>query len=188
MNKLTIICILGASGSGKTTIAKELEKAKIPAVVSHRTRKARKGEVHGVDGYFVSRSEFEAQRDRGGFCALTEYAGNLYGLSWGELKYFRSIRKEAVTYVVDAQGLVSLKEEISKSGKEDEYEVISFGVMSTREEIIERLGTRGEEDIEKRSALIERDTKDIIGVVDYLLANANGKMGSVVDTIKGIVI
>ena len=79
------IVISGPSGTGKSTLLKRLFAAhpqKFMFSVSHTTRKPRPGEQDGVDYNYVSRPEFEALIDKGGFIEHAQFGGNLYGTSY----------------------------------------------------------------------------------------------------------
>ena len=55
-----IICLIGKSGSGKSTIEQKLcSDLKINHVISHTTRPPRNGEVNGKDYNFITAKEFE---------------------------------------------------------------------------------------------------------------------------------
>lgn len=189
MSEMKVLCLLGASGSGKSTISAELVKQGIPALVSHRTRPIREGEVHGVDGYFVSMATFDEYEERDAFCAKTIYAGNKYGLGWKELEHFRMLKKEVVSYVVDAPGLISLRKEIKAAGKEKEIEVIAVGVMASMSVMEERLHARDrdEEKVARRVSQMEKDIYDVIHEVDYLVANDTGNLSRAVSQIRELV-
>lgn len=59
------IVILGMMCSGKTTLAKELEKRGYNRIVTYTTRKPREGEVDGIDYHFISTKKFmEMYRDK----------------------------------------------------------------------------------------------------------------------------
>lgn len=67
-----IYCILGISGSGKTTIAKKIEKTmNIPLLVSYTSRPIRPGEVEGVDYIYVDNKYFDDHFDE--FIDIREY-------------------------------------------------------------------------------------------------------------------
>ena len=64
--KPIVICIVGASGSGKTHMSKFLyEGFGIPMVVSMTTRPKRRNEVDGVDHKFVSKQVIEKEKKSG---------------------------------------------------------------------------------------------------------------------------
>lgn len=76
-----LVVISGPSGTGKTSICQALLERLPRAVwsVSATTRPPRRGEVSGQSYRFVSREEFEAMREAGGFLETAEYCGHLYG-------------------------------------------------------------------------------------------------------------
>ena len=78
-----LFVIAAPSGTGKTTLVKTLVEAvpKITVSISHITRAKRPAETHGVNYYFVEKSEFQRMIKQG---ELLEYAtvfGNYYGTS-----------------------------------------------------------------------------------------------------------
>lgn len=55
-----LVCLVGRSGSGKTTISRMLtEHDDFKEIVSYTTRKARDGEVDGVDYHFLDSNKFK---------------------------------------------------------------------------------------------------------------------------------
>ena len=59
-----VICLIGKSGSGKSTIEQKLcSDLKINHVISHTTRPPRKKELDGLDYHFVSDSYFEENKE-----------------------------------------------------------------------------------------------------------------------------
>ena len=54
-----IIVLVGASGSGKTTIGKELEELGVRSLLSFTTREPREGEYNMVDYRFIGDIELE---------------------------------------------------------------------------------------------------------------------------------
>lgn len=54
-----LICLLGKSATGKSTIEKLLETKGLDRVVSYTTRPMRNGERHGSDYWFVDDIDFE---------------------------------------------------------------------------------------------------------------------------------
>ena len=76
-----IIALLGASGSGKSTIENELaSKYGYEKIVSHTTRKQRTGEVNGKDYHFIDNETFNEALEKGLFAEYEEYSqGRFYG-------------------------------------------------------------------------------------------------------------
>ena len=56
----TIYIIVGKTCSGKTTVMKNLEDFNFSKMITSTTREPRVGEVHGVDYFFKTKDEFEA--------------------------------------------------------------------------------------------------------------------------------
>lgn len=75
-----MIVISGPSASGKTEVAKLLQKKYgITKVITTTTREMRKGEKNGVDYFFISYDEFKTKIENEDFVEYMEYNGNLYG-------------------------------------------------------------------------------------------------------------
>lgn len=100
--KPLIICIVGASGSGKTTASMILqEQFGWNAIVSYTTRPMRKGEKNGRDHWFVKADQVPPQNK---MCAYTQFGGYEYWTEWNQfLTLFPSV------YVIDEKGLVNLQ-------------------------------------------------------------------------------
>lgn len=75
-----MIVLSGPSASGKTEVAKRLmHKYDIKRVITTTTRPMRKGEVDGVDYYFVNKERFHEMIKEDLFVEYTTYNDNLYG-------------------------------------------------------------------------------------------------------------
>lgn len=74
-----MIIIIGKSGSGKSTVAKCLEKKGMHEIVSYTTRPPRKGERDGVNYHFVTEERFLSMKARGFFAETGCYRGWHYG-------------------------------------------------------------------------------------------------------------
>lgn len=81
ITKGKLIVLVAPSGAGKTTIARHLLKEfpKIKFSVSATTRKARPGEIHGQDYYFLSDNEFNSRIEKGSFLEWEVYNDKQYG-------------------------------------------------------------------------------------------------------------
>ncbi len=105
------IVLCGPSGAGKTTIVKYLQSkyvGKFHLVISHVSRKPRKGEVDGVDYHFVSREEMLKKIESGFFIEYASVHENLYGTSWNEVKRALNFDKICVMDI-DPQGVKNIK-------------------------------------------------------------------------------
>ncbi len=82
MNREGILFVISApSGAGKTSLCKEIVRM-VPNLkysISYTTRERRKGEVNGVDYYFVSEEEFNRMIEADMFAEWAEVHGNKYG-------------------------------------------------------------------------------------------------------------
>ncbi|MBI5416946.1 guanylate kinase [Candidatus Poribacteria bacterium] len=76
-----VIVVSAPSGAGKTTICKKIldMSSKMVHSISVSTRKPRKGEINGVDYYFVQEKEFLEKRKKKKFVEWARVHGNYYG-------------------------------------------------------------------------------------------------------------
>ena len=75
------IVISGPSGTGKTTVIKELCEgdSTLEFSISATTRPRRSDEINGVDYHFLDQTEFENLIQCGGFLEWVKYGGHYYG-------------------------------------------------------------------------------------------------------------
>jgi guanylate kinase len=105
----SLLVLSGPSGVGKTTIAKRIrEFPGVVRVMTTTTRAKRPQEVDGKDYRFLTRAEFEAEIQRGGFLEHAEIDGNLYGTPKAEIEKRLSAGK-VVLVDIDPQGAKSVK-------------------------------------------------------------------------------
>lgn len=78
---LYVIC--APSGTGKTTLVKALVEStsNITVSISHTTREKRSAEIHGVDYYFISKTDFHRMIEHNDFLEYATVFENLYGTS-----------------------------------------------------------------------------------------------------------
>lgn len=143
-----LLVLAGPSGVGKGTIGKLL-LAQDPTLqwsVSATTRDPRPGEVDGVDYRFLSRDQFEALRDAGGFLEWFEVYGQLKGTPREQVER-RLAQGEDVLMEVDVQGAMAIKEQIPDA-------LLVFLRAPSREVQRERLLERGADDDEQMARRI----------------------------------
>ncbi|CEM32487.1 unnamed protein product [Vitrella brassicaformis CCMP3155] len=106
------LIIAGPSGVGKGTLIERLMHSPygphIRKCVSHTTRKARPGEAHGREYFFVDKDQFMADVGRGVFLEHAEVHGNLYGTS---IEAVGRVQREGKICLmeIDVQGVRQLK-------------------------------------------------------------------------------
>ena len=158
-----MIVLAGASASGKTEVAKLLaKKYGITKIVTTTTRPKRKGEVDGVDYFFVSPEKFEQMIHEGKFVEYTLFNGYMYGSTKDQIAKDKCV-------VIDPAGLrsyVALKDKT----------IVSFYLEADEKTRHERMLKRGD-DLEKIKSRIEHDRqafkKENIVKVDYVIKNSS---------------
>jgi guanylate kinase len=156
MNKL--YCIIGESGSGKTSIVSELENTyNLKSIQSYTTRPIR---YEGETGHiFVTDKEYEEMKDD--IVAYTLFNGYRY---WATGKQVETHQ----LYVVDYPGVLFLKQQYK--GKK---EIVSIYIYATEEQRKQRMLDRGDS-VEKVEERIEHDRKAFSNVrnqCDYCVIN-----------------
>ena len=109
MGKLVIFS--APSGSGKTTIVRELLQRfpQFEFSISATSRQPRGKEQHGVDYYFLSSEEFRERVERDEFVEWEEvYAGTCYGTLRSEVERIWS-KGNVIVFDVDVMGGINLK-------------------------------------------------------------------------------
>ena len=149
----TMFIIEGPSGTGKGTVIKEI-LARDPHIkfsVSVTTRPPRKGEVNGVDYYFISDEEYDRLKTEDAFY---EYVDSQYGSRYGTLRSevdsFINVGED-VLFDLDWMGARQMKE---KAGA---VAVTIYLLPPSIREVRRRLegrGTDSREVIEKRMDLV----------------------------------
>lgn len=102
---ITIVALVGSSGSGKTHASMYLqEKFCWDAIVSYTTRPMRDGEKNGRDHWFVKKKDKPLKKH---MCAYTKFGGYEYWTTWQQ---FSSLLP--MVYVIDEKGILDLVENI----------------------------------------------------------------------------
>ena len=149
----TMFIIEGPSGTGKGTVIKEI-LARDPHIkfsVSVTTRPPRKGEVNGVDYYFISDEEYDRLKTEDAFY---EYVDSQYGSRYGTLRSevdsFINVGED-VLFDLDWMGARQMKE---KAGADAvTIYLLPPSIREVRRRI-EGRGTDSREVIEKRMDLV----------------------------------
>ena len=176
-----LIVVSGPSGAGKDTIvSKVLDNSdNIWLSVSATSRKPRKGEVDGVNYFFLEKEEFEEKIKDNYFLEYAEYAENYYGTPKEEI--IKRIEKGIdVILVIEIEGAKKIKELVP-------HALFIFIMPPSEKVLLKRLKNRQTEDTDK---IIERFNiayKEINEVTKYNYVVVNDKLDEAVDKVESII-
>jgi guanylate kinase len=164
----SILILSGPSGAGKSSLIKAASD-KIGDYyfsISTTTRPPREGERNGVDYFFVSKEEFEADIRAGEFLEYAQVHGNYYGTS---LKPVREALEQGklVIFDIDVQGHAIARE---RMGDLITSVFVTTPSLAELERRLKSRGTDDEEIIRKRieNALVEIE---YVSAYDFLIVN-----------------
>ena len=161
----TIFCIMGASGSGKSTIVKTVSKAlEIPTIITTTSRPPRENEVDGIDYHFKSEDYF---KDESKFCEIITY-DTVFG------KWYYGVEKESIE-AVDKAGIIIVTPQGYSQLKAAMPNVNFVPIYIHVPEIvrIERLVDRGDSmnEVKRRAIADEKDFKNVLDLMPVVLYN-----------------
>lgn len=168
-----LIIFSAPSGSGKTTVVKELLKnnSNLGFSISACTRDKRgRSEENGKDYYFLSPDDFREKINEGAFVEWEEvYSGAYYGTLKSEIERIWASGKHVI-FDVDVKGGLALKNYYGKRALAIFVKVPSLDVL---EERLRSRGTETEESLSKRIFKMKfewsfQDKFDVILVNDAL--------------------
>ena len=179
-----IICLLGASGSGKSTIENELATHhKYSKIVSYTTRQPRDGEVNGKDYFFTNNETFISMLNERLFAEYDEYSQNRL---YGTLKSDYVDGNKVV--VLTPNGLRQLKE---SCGTDNIFSVLVNANLGTRvKRYIDRCGVNkfNYDDKNEIAARVERDFSMFLGLEREVNLVVNNNEGTnIKDIVKEII-
>lgn len=150
MSKGLLIVYTGPSGVGKGTIMKELLRSNtnLRLSCSATTRAPREGEIDGKDYYFVSREKFDEMIANDEFLEYAEYVGNKYGTVKKDVMGLLE-RGYDVLLEIEVEGFRQIKKLFPDC-------MSIFILPPSREELLERLRSRGTESSEDVEARIKK--------------------------------
>ena len=146
MKKGLLIILAAPSGTGKSTICKELIKnnKNWNFSVSVTTRKPRNGEIDDKDYKFISNSEFEHFVKFGDFIEWEIVHGNKYGTLWSTVDDALD-NKKVMILDIDVKGAMSIYEEHPDETILIFIEPPGLNIVEQKEILNERLVKRGNE-------------------------------------------
>lgn len=168
-----MIILCGASASGKTVTALELQrKYGLKKAITTTTREKRTGETDGVEYFFIPKAEFQKRLAENKFVESSLYNGNYYGCGIDQISDDKVV-------VLDPNGLHSFKKLKNKN-------IITFLLIADEKTRKERMISRGD----KEENIKQRLTNDIvdfspdkIGEVDFVIKTGNKTIEETADLI-----
>jgi guanylate kinase len=175
------VILSAPSGGGKTTIARALlaRRSDLGYSVSCTTRAARPGEQHGRDYYFLTRSEFLAERERGAFAESAEVHGNLYGTLRSEVERVLSSGRH-VMMDIDPQGALQFVRAFPQT-------VTIFILPPSAEVLLDRLRARKTESAVQLAARLTSALQELQQVDEYQYVVVNDDLERAVTGVSSIV-
>lgn len=154
---MKFVCIMGRSGSSKSTVESYLEKLGYKRSISFTTRKPRDGEQNGKDYFFVNEKKFMELVNKGIIIEYENNYGNLYGTQApvGSTKYVG---------VLGLGGVRALKDKYGS-------QVISIYLECDKAIALDRIYNRDKNDKESLSRADEDDkiTAEMKKEADYII-------------------
>lgn len=181
-----LFIIVGPSGSGKSSVLKELKKSRTEYCypLSATTRPMRAGEKDGEIYHFYTKAQFEEGMKNGDFLEVAVvHQDNLYGTLKRPIMEALTAGKTLVREV-DIQGFDSIRKTIPKKNL-----VTIFITVPNKQELIDRIVNRAaisKEELEKRLESMHREfarARDC----DYLVENKQGELAATVQKVAAII-
>ena len=175
------VILSAPSGGGKTTIARALlaRRDDLGYSVSCTTRSPRPSEQHGRDYYFLTRSEFLAERERGAFAESAEVHGNLYGTLRSEVERVLATGKHVVMDI-DPQGARQFLRAFP-------HTVTIFILPPSAEVLLDRLRARKTESAVQLAARLTSALQELQTVDEYQYVVVNDDLERSVSGVGSIV-
>lgn len=172
-----IICLLGYTCSGKSTIAKEIaSKTDIELAVSYTTRPMRKGEVDGIDYNYVNDEFFINDADD--FIETRTYTVS-DGSIWHYGYHKDSFKLDNTDYIciITPSGFYELQERYGKDN------VVPILLETPLNEISNRLIKRGDSLEEARRRILDDvlQFNDFIKYEIFFTLNNNGDLSTTIN-------
>ena len=175
------IILSAPSGGGKTTIARALlaRRPDLGYSVSCTTRSPRPGEIDGRDYYFITRTEFIAERERDAFAESAVVHGNLYGNLRREVDRVLGDNKHVVMDI-DVQGSAQFVRAFPQS-------VAIFILPPTADVLLERLRARKTESPAQLAARLQSALQELQSVDTYEYVVVNDDLERAVNSVGSII-
>lgn len=178
----TLFIIAAASGTGKTSLVKELiaTTPKLAVSISHTTRAPRPAEVDGQHYHFVTKDDFTQMIQAGKFLEYAEVFDNFYGTSQHAVEAMLATGSDVILEI-DWQGALQVKKTLP-------HAVMIFILPPDRATLRARLSSRAQDSldvIEKRLAGAVTEMQQYLHF-DYVVINDDFQVA--LDELRSIII
>ncbi len=181
--KIPQLLILSApSGGGKTSLAQAIANdcPQVVVSISHTTRSPRRGEIDGVDYFFVSAVVFEQMIERGEFLEYAMVFDHYYGTSRGSVD--RALAAERTVILdIDWQGARKVRASNSDA-------VSVFILPPYIEALQERLALRRRDNRDQIDYRMQRAITEMRHYVEYNHVVINDRFDDTVAELKQLVL
>ena len=170
------------SGGGKTSLAQAIANdcPHVVVSISHTTRSPRRGEIDGVDYFFVSAVVFEQMIERGEFLEYAMVFDHYYGTSRGSVD--RALAAERTVILdIDWQGARKVRASNSDAGS-------GFILPPYIEALQERLALRRRDNRDQIDYRMQRAITEMRHYVEYNHVVINDRFDDTVAELKQLVL
>ena len=180
MSNGKIIVISGASGVGKSTVLKEVMKARQDLVfsVSATTRAPRPDEVNGVNYHFITRENFLDMVHNGEFLEYDEHHANLYGTLYSAVK--DATQKGHVVLDIEPNGAMNVRNKYPDA-------ILIFIMPPSWEDLEARLRGRGDTPEDQVQIRLNRARWEIDQASKYDYQVVNDQVDTCIEEILKII-
>ena len=176
-----LFVISGSSGVGKGTLLKILleNNPDINLSISATTRQPRKGELDGVNYFFVEEEDFLKAVHNGEFLEYAQFNGNFYGTKEAYVR--KTLNKgEDLILEIETKGALQIKEKLPDA-------VLIFILPPSIEELEKRLRGRNTEDETAIKNRLNEAFREIECSKDYDYCIVNDNLEKAVLELQSIV-
>lgn len=184
IEKSSIIVISGPSGVGKKTVIMELLKINpdLMVSISATTRNPRRGELEGIDYFFVTEKEFKSKIKNDEFLEWAQVHGNYYGTLISNF-FQAKINNTHLILEIDIQGGLTVRNKYPKES------LLIFLLPPNFIDLEKRIRIRGAENEEQIKKRLETAKLELTHAkeYDYTVINSEPKQAAIEiwDLIKG---
>ncbi len=181
MSSGKLVAIAAPSGSGKTTIAREIltRNPSLSFSVSATTRSKRSGEVEGRDYFFLTAEEFKKKIDAGEFVEWEQVYGHYYGTMKREVDRALQSGKNLL-FDVDVNGALSIRRQYPDT-------LLIFLLPPSMEALQQRLKGRRTEDPSTIARRLERVPMELEKGMQFDHQIVNDELSRAIEEVQRIV-